>query len=105
LPLVDEGSACTTLTVTGSGNAADVRIDLAGHDEDRFALRATLAHGGQTEQVFDVGDFPRDRGVFSLDGRPLGGFRGNAQGEWRLCIVDTEPSGGEGTLDTWSIHD
>jgi hypothetical protein len=105
LPLVAGGSACTALNVSAPGNAADVRLDLAGYDHDRGALHATLAHGGRTVTAFDAGTFSSDEGVFSLRGQPIGGLGGSAGGEWQLCVFGTEPRGGSGTLDTWSVHD
>jgi hypothetical protein len=106
VPLGAGSPACTTLTVAHPGNAASVRIDLDGYHPYRFDLRATLAHGSRTVDVFAVGSFPRGAGVYSLRGQPLQGFAGDAAGDWTLCVLDTGASNVRtGTLDTWSVHD
>jgi V8-like Glu-specific endopeptidase len=104
MPTIDNGSACTKLTVTGTGNAADVKVDLAGHHDWRSILSATLAHGSQTNAVFATGTFPRGAGDFSVTAKPISGFSGSAAGEWTLCIVDTDAFNDTGVLKTWSVH-
>ncbi len=104
LATVDNGSACTTLTVAGTGSAADAKVDLAGRHDYRSILRATLAHGGVTKTVFATGTFPNGAGAFSLTTKAVAGFSGSAAGDWQLCIVDTDAFRDTGTLATWSVH-
>jgi vibriolysin len=105
LPTVDNGQACHTLTVTGDGNAADVKLDISGRHDWRSILRGTLAHNGVTVAAFPVGTFPSQAGTFSFADRAVSGLSGAAAGDWTLCIVDTDGYGDTGTLDTWSVHD
>lgn len=104
LATVDNGQACTTLTVSGTGNAADVKLDVGGTHAYRSVLRATLEHGGVTKDAFPTATFATGSGAFSLTGRAVAGFTGSATGTWTLCIVDTDAYGDAGTLATWSIH-
>jgi Zn-dependent metalloprotease/subtilisin-like proprotein convertase family protein len=105
LALVDNGSACTTLSVSGDGNAADVHLDISGTHAWRSILRGTLAHGGTTVDAFPVGTFPSNTGTFSFTDRAVSGLSGPAAGDWTLCIIDTDAYGDTGTLATWSVHD
>ncbi|MCB9558921.1 MAG: M4 family metallopeptidase [Kofleriaceae bacterium] len=105
LALVDNGQACTTLNVAGDGNAADVKLDLAGTHAWRSILRGTLSHGGVTVEAFPTGTFPSNAGSFSLTSRAVSGLSGSATGAWTLCIVDTDAYGDTGTLATWAVHD
>ncbi len=104
LPLVDNGSACTTLTVTGDGNAADAKLDVSGTHAWRAILRGTLSHGGVTVAAFPVGTFPSNTGTFSFASRAVAGLAGSAAGAWTLCIIDTDAYGDTGTLNSWSVH-
>jgi len=104
LPLVDNGQACTSLTVTGEGNAADVKLDLSGTHAWRSILRGTLAHGGTTVEAFPVNTFASNTGTFTLSSRAVAGLSGSATGTWTLCIVDTDAYGDSGTLASWAVH-
>jgi subtilisin-like proprotein convertase family protein len=104
LPTVDNGTACTTLNVTQTGNASDAKVDLSGRHDYRSILKGTLAHNGVTATVFGTGTFPSGAGTFSLTNRAVAGFSGSATGTWQLCIIDTDAFGDTGTLNTWSVH-
>jgi subtilisin-like proprotein convertase family protein len=104
LALVDNGQACSSLSVSGSGDAADVKLDLSGVHDYRSVLRATLTHGGVTAEAFPVGTFSNGAGSFSLSAAAIGGFSGSASGTWKLCIVDTDAYGDTGTLAGWSVR-
>lgn len=104
LALVDNGQACSTLTVTGEGNAADVKLDLAGSHTWRSILRGTLSHGGVTVAAFPVSTFASNTGSFTLSSRAVAGLSGTASGTWQLCIVDTDAYGDTGTLQSWAVH-
>lgn len=101
---VDNGSACTSLTVSGSGSAADVKLDLSGTHDYRSILRATLAHNGTTVQAFGTNTFANGAGSFSLSDRAVSGFSGDPAGTWTLCIIDTDAYGDSGVLSSWSVH-
>lgn len=104
LATVDNGQACTTISVTGTGNAADVKLDVGGTHGYRSVLRATLSHDGVTKDAFPTGTFATGSGAFSLSGRAVAGFTGSAAGSWTVCIVDTDAYGDTGVLSTWSVH-
>jgi len=104
LALVDNGQACTTLNVSGDGNAADVKLNVSGTHDWRAVLRGTLSHGGVTVEAFPTNTFPTGAGTFSFTNRAVSGFSGAATGSWQLCIVDTDAYGDTGTLATWSVH-
>jgi subtilisin-like proprotein convertase family protein len=104
LPLVDNGQACTNLTVTGSGDSAAAKLDISGTHSWRSILRGTLAHNGTTVAAFPVSTFPSNTGTFSLTNRAVSGLSGSATGVWTLCIIDTDAFGDTGTLATWSVH-
>ncbi len=104
LALVDNGQACTSVTVGQVGNATDVKLDLSGNHTWRSALRATLAHNGTTIAAFPVSTFPSSQGTFSTTSRAISGFSGDASGAWTLCIVDTDAYGDTGSLASWSVH-
>ncbi len=104
LAIVDNGTACTSVTVGQTGNAAEANVDLAGIHDWRSILRATLEHNGTTQTVFDTGTFPRNAGSFSLTNQAVAGFSGDAAGTWTLCIIDTDAFGDTGTLETWAVH-
>ncbi|HVO29406.1 MAG TPA: proprotein convertase P-domain-containing protein [bacterium] len=101
---IDNSTACTTLNVTGTGNASDAKVDLSGRHDYRSILKGTLTHNGQTGTVFNTGTFPAGAGTFSLTGQAVAGFTGSATGTWQLCITDTDAYGDTGTLNTWSVH-
>ena len=105
LATVDNGSACDSVTVTGAGDAADVKLDLAGVHGWRSILRGTLAHDGVVVQAFGTGTFPRQGGAFGFTDRAVAGLSGSATGVWTLCIIDTDPYGDTGTLQSWGVHD
>ncbi len=104
LPTQQNAEVCTSVTVSQSGDASDVRVDLAGWHDWRSDLRATLSHGGTTQEVFSTGDFPFGHGDFSLSGEEVEGFSGDAQGEWTLCVEDTTGFNDEGELESWGVH-
>jgi vibriolysin len=105
LPTVDNGSACTGLTVTGgTGDATTAKLDIAGQHQFRSILRGTLAHNGVTVTAFPVNTLPRAAGLFSFTNRSIGGLTGDPNGLWTLCIIDTDGFGDTGVLNTWSVH-
>ncbi len=104
LALVDNGQACTTLNVTGTGDAAAAKLDIAGTHSWRSVLRGTLAHNGTTVAAFPVSTFASNAGAFSFTARAVPGLSGSATGAWTLCIIDNDAYGDTGTLATWSIH-
>lgn len=104
LATVDNGTVCTSVSVSQDGDAADVHVDLMGQHDWRSILRATLEHGGITQTVFDTGTFPYGAGQFSLSNQAVAGFAGSAQGDWTLCITDTDAYGDTGVLQTWGVH-
>jgi len=101
---VDNGQACTSVTVTGTGNAADVLLDVNGTHSWRSILRATLAHNGVTNAAFPVSTFPASSGTFSFTNRAVAGFTGDATGVWTLCIIDTDAYNDTGSLASWAVH-
>ncbi|HTE55290.1 MAG TPA: M4 family metallopeptidase [Kofleriaceae bacterium] len=104
LPTVDNGSACTNLTVSGTGNASEARLNIAGTHAYRSILRGTLAHNGVTVTAFPTGTFPNNSGAFSFTNRAVPGLSGSAAGTWTLCMIDTDAFGDTGVLNTWSVH-
>jgi Zn-dependent metalloprotease/subtilisin-like proprotein convertase family protein len=104
MPTVDNGTACTSLTVTDSGDASDAFVDLQGTHDWRSILRATLEHDGVVQTVFETGTFPTGYGTFTLADQTVPGFGGDAAGTWTLCVVDTDGYGDTGVLGTWSVH-
>jgi Zn-dependent metalloprotease/subtilisin-like proprotein convertase family protein len=104
LALVDNGQACTNLTVADTGDAAGVKLDIAGTHSWRSVLRGTLAHNGTTVAAFPINTFPSNTGPFSFTARAVDGFSGTASGVWTLCLVDTDAFGDSGRLTTWSVH-
>ena len=106
LPTIDNGQACTSLTVTTTGgDAAVAKLDISGRHDFRSILRGTLAHNGTTVAAFPINTFPTGSGTFSFANRAMAGLSGDASGTWTLCIVDTDAFGDTGTLNTWSVHD
>jgi subtilisin-like proprotein convertase family protein len=106
LPTIDNGSACTSLTVaTAGGDSAVAKLDIAGNHTFRSILRGTLAHNGVTVAAFPVATFPTGSGAFSFTNRSVPGLSGDSAGTWTLCIVDTDAFGDTGVLNTWSVHD
>jgi len=105
LPTIDNGSACTSLTVTTTGDASVAKLDIAGSHAFRSILRGTLAHNGTTVAAFPVATFPTGSGAFSFANRAIAGLTGDAAGTWTLCIIDTDAFGDTGVLNTWAVHD
>ena len=105
MPTVDNGSACTSISVADTGDAVLAKLDISGSHDFRSVLRGTLAHNGITKDAFPTGTFPSSSGIFSFSNRSVAGFTGSATGTWTLCIVDTDAFGDTGVLNTWSIHD
>jgi subtilisin-like proprotein convertase family protein len=106
LPTIDNGSACTSLTVptTAGADASVAKLDISGRHDFRSILRGTLAHNGVTVEAFPTGTFPTGTGTFSFTNRSVAGLSGDASGTWTLCIVDTDAFGDTGTLNTWAVH-
>jgi Zn-dependent metalloprotease/subtilisin-like proprotein convertase family protein len=106
LATIDNGTACTTLTVpTAPGSdSSQAKLDISGHHSFCSILRGTLAHNGVTATAFPTGTFPAAACNFSFTNRVIPGPSGDASGTWTLCLVDTDPFGDTGTLDTWSVH-
>jgi len=104
LALVDRGTACSSVTVTAAGNAADAKLDLVGTHTYRSVLRATLAHDGVTAAAFATRTFPSSAGTFTLASKAITGFSGSATGTWTLCITDTDAYGDSGTLSSFGVH-
>lgn len=105
LATVDNGQACTSVTVSGTGIASAVKLDVSGTHSYRSALRATLSHGGVTKEAFPAGTFPTGSGSFSFTSRAVAGFSGSATGTWTLCVIDTDAYGDAGALGTWGVHE
>jgi Zn-dependent metalloprotease/subtilisin-like proprotein convertase family protein len=105
LPTVDNGEVCTSLTVTGKGEASAAKLDISGEHAWRSILRGTLTHNGTTVDAFPVDTFPSDAGTFEFTDRAVAGLSGSAEGEWTLCIIDTDAFGDTGVLAHWAIHD
>jgi len=106
LPTIDNGTACTSLTVaTGGGDSAVAKLDISGRHDFRSILRGTLAHNGTTVAAFPTATFPTGSGTFSFTNRAVPGLSGDSSGTWTLCIVDTDAFGDTGTLNTWAVHD
>lgn len=105
LATVDNDRACTSLTVSGGGNAADVRLSIEGEHDFRLILRGTLTHNGTTVEAFPARTFPGGKGAFSFTDRAVPGLSGSATGVWTLCIIDTDAFSDTGVLRSWSIHD
>lgn len=104
LPLVDAGSVCTTLTIANAtGDASTARMDIQGTHTFPAALRATLSHNGITVDAFTTGTFTGS--AFELGNKPVPGLAGDVNGDWTLCVIDTDAFGDSGTLQAWSVHD
>ncbi|MBK8011208.1 MAG: trypsin-like serine protease [Deltaproteobacteria bacterium] len=104
LPTRDNGTVCDSLTVSGSGRASDVRLDLSGTHDWRSILRGTLAHNGIVVEAFPLLTFSRGAGAFGFADRAISGFSGAAAGVWTLCIVDTDAYSDTGVLNAWAVH-
>jgi len=104
LPTIDNGSACTSLMVSGTGMASAAKLDISGSHAWRSILKGTLAHNGVTVEAFPTGTFASGSGTFSFTSRAVAGFTGDASGTWTLCIIDTDAFGDTGVLNTWSVH-
>jgi subtilisin-like proprotein convertase family protein len=106
LPTIDNGTACTNLTVTTTGGDSSVaKLDISGRHDFRSILRGTLAHNGTTVTAFPTGTFPTGSGSFSFTNRAVPGITGDSSGTWTLCIVDTDAFGDTGVLNSWAVHD
>jgi vibriolysin len=105
LATADNDTVCSTLTVSGEGDAAAAKLDIAGVHDWREILAGTLEHNGATVEAFPVGTFPPSVGDFSFTSRAVPGLTGSAAGDWTLCITDTDAFGDTGTLNSWSVHD
>jgi subtilisin-like proprotein convertase family protein len=106
LPTIDNGSACTNLTVaTTGGDSSVAKLDLSGSHAFCSILRGTLAHNGVTVAAFPTGTFPASACTFSFTNRSVPGLSGDSSGTWTLCIVDTDAFGDTGVLNTWAVHD
>jgi subtilisin-like proprotein convertase family protein len=106
LPTIDNGTACTSLTVaTTGGDASLAKLDISGRHDFRSILRGTLGHNGLTVEAFPTGTFPTGSGTFSFTSRAVPGLAGDSSGTWTFCIIDTDALGDTGVLNTWSVHD
>jgi subtilisin-like proprotein convertase family protein len=106
LPTIDNGTACTNLTVSTTGGDSSVaKLDIAGRHDFCSILRGTLAHNGTTVAAFPTGTFPSGACNFSFTNRAVPGLTGDAGGTWTFCIVDTDAFGDTGVLNTWAVHD
>src|SRR5262249_25833857 len=105
VPTVDNGQVCDTLTITTPGDAAAVKLDIAGQHAFRSILRGTLSHNVTTVEAFPVNTFPSGAGPFTFGNREVAGFTGSATGDWTLCVIDTDAFGDTGTLNSWGVHD
>ncbi len=104
LSTVDNGQACSSVTVAGTGTSADAKLSIAGTHAYRSILRGTLAHNGTTVDAFPTGTFPTGAGAFSFTSRAIAGISGDPAGVWTLCIVDTDAFGDTGVLSSWSVR-
>lgn len=104
LPTIDNGTACTSLSVAGPGDASAAKLDITGSHDFRARLSGTLSHNGASQVAFPEGSFPTGAGPLSLANRAVAGFGGSATGTWTLCIKDPDAFGDTGTLATWSVH-
>ena len=105
LALVDNGSACSTVTVADDGDASVALLDVDGVHDWRSVLRGTLEHNGVVADAFPGRTFPSEAGSFNFTNRAVAGFSGSAAGDWTLCIIDTDAFGDTGTLNSWSVHE
>lgn len=106
LKTIDNGTACTSLTVTSSSGAASLaKLNISGTHTYRSSLRGTLAHNGTTVTAFPLSTFASGSGAFSFTNRPIAMPAGAANGTWTLCIIDADAFGDTGVLSSWSIHD
>jgi len=105
LTTIDNGTACTNLTVTTGGYSSTfAKLDISGSHDFRSILRGTLTHNNITVDAFPVRTFPDYSGAFSLTSRAVPGLSGDSSGIWTFCIIDTDPYGDTGVLNTWSVH-
>jgi Zn-dependent metalloprotease/subtilisin-like proprotein convertase family protein len=106
LATIDNGTACTSLTVpsTPGSDSSLAKLNIAGRHDFCSILRGTLAHNGTTVAAFPTNTFPSGACNFSFTSRAVPGLSGDASGTWTLCIVDTDAFGDTGTLNTWSVH-
>ncbi|HEX3478897.1 MAG TPA: M4 family metallopeptidase [Kofleriaceae bacterium] len=106
LATIDNGTACTSLTVpsTPGSDSSQAKLNIAGRHDFCSILRGTLAHNGTTVAAFPTGTFPAGACNFSFTNRAVPGLSGDASGTWTFCIVDTDAFGDTGTLNTWSVH-
>lgn len=104
LALVDNGAACSTVTLATGGDAFGAKLDVAGTHTWRSALSGTLTHNGVTVAAFPINTFSSNTGGFGFTARTVAGFAGNAAGDWQLCIIDTDAFGDVGRLTSWSVH-
>jgi Zn-dependent metalloprotease/subtilisin-like proprotein convertase family protein len=105
LPTQDNGSVCTTVTVSGKGESSAAKLDISGTHDWRSILRGTLEHNGTVVEAFPTGTFPSQAGGFEFADRAVAGIEGNAEGDWTLCIIDTDGFGDTGVLAHWAVHE
>jgi subtilisin-like proprotein convertase family protein len=106
LPTIDNGSACTNLTVASSpgSDSSVAKLDVAGRHDFCSSLRGTLAHNGTTVTAFPTSTFASGACNFAFTGRGVPGLAGDASGTWTVCIIDTDAFGDTGVLNTWGVH-
>ena len=107
LPTVDNGSACTSLTVaTTGGDSAAAKLDFSGNHTFCSVLRGTLAHNGTTVSAFATGQLNVNGPcTFNVTAHAVPGLTGDSSGTWTFCIIDTDAHGDTGKLNTWAVHD
>ena len=105
LPTQDAGSVCSTVTVSGKGDSSAAKLDISGTHDWRSVLRGTLEHNGTVVEAFPTGTFPSQAGGFEFADRAVAGIEGNAEGDWTLCVIDTDGFGDTGVLAHWAVHE
>jgi subtilisin-like proprotein convertase family protein len=106
LPTIDNGTACTSLTVaTTGGDSSVAKLDISGRHDFCSTLRGTLAHNGTNVTAFPTATFAAGACTFSFTNPSVPGLSGDSSGTWTLCIVDTDAFGDTGALNTWAVHD
>jgi hypothetical protein len=102
LPIRDDGVACQSITVNGTGDARNATLSLTGwHDYPR-ALRITIGHS-RRDVVVQIPQAPQS-GDFRIDALPIYGLTGDASGSWKLCVEDTDTRhSDDGEILSWTV--
>jgi subtilisin-like proprotein convertase family protein len=106
LPTIDNGMACTNLTVPSApgSDSSLAKLDIVGRHDFCSVLSGTLSHNGTTVTTFPTGTFPASACNFSFTNRAVAGLSGDASGTWTFCITDNDVFGDIGALNSWSVH-